>query len=59
MPEKPERPPAIKGVTESNRSVEEFIREQLKLGAESAKRGEIVPFDPTAIKAAGATAQSA
>ncbi len=53
MPEKPEPPPAVNGVTESNKSAEELIREQLKLGDEAAKRGEIVAFDPTAIKAAG------
>jgi hypothetical protein len=32
---------------------EQWIREQLQLGIESAERGEIEPFDPAAIKAAG------
>ncbi len=43
----------IHGVAESSESALDLIREQLKLGDEAAKRGEIVPFDPDAIKKAG------
>jgi hypothetical protein len=33
--------------------VEQWIREQLQLGLDAAERGEVVSFDPEAIKAAG------
>lgn len=38
---------------ECGRRVEQWIREQLQLGIDAIARGEIHPFDPAAIKAAG------
>ena len=39
---------------ESGRAVaEQWIRDQLQLGLDAAERGDVVDFDPEAIKAAG------
>lgn len=49
----PQVDPVIHGVTESSESAKDMVRDQLKLGDEAAKRGEIVSFDPDAIKQSG------